>query len=95
MDKAQANSLMEVLTQKTFHVTKLATTGGFLRSGNTTLLIGVENSKLNKLLDTISKHHDNYKQTEKNDENMVIPDDAPHKDGAAVFVLNVEQYEKL
>ncbi len=93
MDKNQANTLMEVLTQKTFQVTKLATTGGFLKSGNTTLLIGVENSKLNKLLETISKHHDNYK--EKATKELENSEDLPHNDGAAIFVLNVEQYEKL
>ena len=33
---------MRNLTDKNFRVTKLATTGGFLKSGNTTLMIGVE-----------------------------------------------------
>lgn len=90
MNKAQASELMEVLTQNDFQVTKLATTGGFLKSGNTTLLIGVENSKVNKLLDIISKHHDKYRK-----ESFENTDTLSHVDGAAIFVLNVEQYEKL
>ena len=35
-------SLIDDLTEKEFRVTKLASTGGFLKSGNTTLLMGVE-----------------------------------------------------
>ena len=34
--------LIEALMENEFSVTKLATTGGFLKVGNTTLLIGVE-----------------------------------------------------
>ena len=37
-----AIELIEELTDNNFRVTKLATTGGFLKSGNTTLMIGVE-----------------------------------------------------
>ena len=37
-----AIDLIEELTDKNYRVTKLATTGGFLKSGNTTLMIGVE-----------------------------------------------------
>ncbi len=38
-------SLIDDLTENEFRVTKLASTGGFLKSGNTTLLIGVEERK--------------------------------------------------
>ena len=34
------------LTKARFSVTKLATTGGFLMAGNTTFLIGVQDSSL-------------------------------------------------
>ena len=37
-----AIDLIEELTDKDYRVTELATTGGFLKSGNTTLMIGVE-----------------------------------------------------
>ena len=45
-----AAELLDVLTDKGFRVTKLATTGGFLRSGNTTLMIGVEKEKVDDVL---------------------------------------------
>ena len=41
-----ANRLVSSLMEAGFGATKLATTGGFLRAGNTTLLIGVEDERL-------------------------------------------------
>lgn len=49
-----AHELVRSLTEGGYGVTKLATTGGFLRSGNTTLLIGVEKEKLESVMETIS-----------------------------------------
>lgn len=40
-----ANKLVDKLNESHFRVTKLASTGGFLKSGNTTLLTGVEKEK--------------------------------------------------
>lgn len=45
--------LVETITDEGFRVTKLATTGGFLKSGNTTLLIGVEKDKVDKVISVI------------------------------------------
>ena len=50
-----AAELLDVLTDKGFRVTKLATTGGFLRSGNTTLMIGVEKEKVDDVLSVIEE----------------------------------------
>ena len=36
-----------------FGVTKLATTGGFLRAGNTTLLLGVEEERISEAIEVI------------------------------------------
>ena len=36
------DEVINALTKKHYSVTKLATTGGFLKKGNTTLLIGTE-----------------------------------------------------
>ena len=45
-----ALDLVDELTERNFRVTKLATTGGFLKSGNTTLLMGVEKEKVEEIL---------------------------------------------
>ena len=36
------DEVVNALTQKRFSITKLSSTGGFLRKGNTTLMIGTE-----------------------------------------------------
>ena len=48
-----ASRLVNQLMKAGIGVTKLATTGGFLRAGNTTLLIGVDDAKLQGTLDII------------------------------------------
>ena len=50
-----AGRVVSALMDKGFGVTKLATTGGFLRAGNTTLISGVENEKLDEALAIIEK----------------------------------------
>ena len=50
-----SSKLLSKLMQKGFGVTKLATTGGFLRAGNTTLISGVEDEKLDTALGVIEK----------------------------------------
>ncbi|MFZ5826962.1 MAG: cyclic-di-AMP receptor [Bacillota bacterium] len=46
-------NLTEALTRKGFGATKLASTGGFLKAGNTTFLIGVPAGQLDEALATI------------------------------------------
>jgi uncharacterized protein YaaQ len=41
-----ADSAVDALVEQGFRVTRLASTGGFLRKGNTTLLVGVEDDKI-------------------------------------------------
>ncbi len=94
-----SNRLSNALTKNQFRATKLASTGGFLRSGNTTFLIGTEDSLVQKVLDII---RDNCRSREQ----MVAPispmggnADAyiPYPvevevGGATVFVLPIEQF---
>ena len=51
-----SNAVSAALTKARFSVTKLATTGGFLMSGNTTFLIGVDDDKVSEVIDIIAKH---------------------------------------
>ena len=48
-----AGRLVSALMDKGFGVTKLATTGGFLRAGNSTLMSGVEDERLDEALGVI------------------------------------------
>lgn len=97
-----AGELLRKLTKSGFGVTKLATTGGFLRAGNTTLLIGAEDEKVQDIMDII-------KDICKTREGVIAPPSpvlgaagvyvpAPMEitiGGATVFVLNVDQFEKI
>lgn len=47
--------LVETLMDSGFRVTKLATTGGFLKAGNTTLMIGVEEEKVDQVITQIEE----------------------------------------
>ena len=50
-----ASRLIGQLMNDGFGVTKLATTGGFLRAGNTTLLLGVNDDKLQAVMSVIER----------------------------------------
>ncbi len=97
-----AIKLIEALMVKGYRATKLASTGGFLKEGNTTLLVGVDTHKVPEVLGVIRK-------TCKSREQLVTPltpvggpvdSYVPYPvevvvGGATVFVLNIEQYEKF
>lgn len=91
--------LMETLVENGIQATKLASTGGFLLQGNTTLLIGVQKNKLEQVLDIIRSTCAPRKK--------IIPQITPElptavsvpieieAGGAIVFVVNVDQFWKL
>lgn len=47
--------LLDGLSERRIGATKLASTGGFLREGNTTLLIGVNDEQVDEVLDLIRR----------------------------------------
>ncbi len=88
------------LTKENFSVTRLATTGGFLMAGNTTLLIGTDDEKVPAAIEIIRTHSQARKEmlssTVSNGVGMFSS--TPVEvivGGATVFVLNIEQFEKL
>ena len=95
-----AHSVMNHLMEAGFQIAKLATTGGFLRAGNVTILIGLEDSRLDEAMDIIRKYSNTRKQIIPTTANLgvgfhpAMPVEVT-VGGATVFVLNVEQFEKL
>ena len=57
-----ANAVTRALTQAGFSSTKLSTTGGFLMAGNATILIGVDEEKVQQVIDVIRDHSFSRKQ---------------------------------
>ena len=97
-----AGRLVSALMDKGFGVTKLATTGGFLRAGNTTLISGVEDDKLQDALGVIENICKSREQITASTTPMggaggvYVP--YPIRvtvGGATVFVLEVSQFLKV
>ena len=94
--------LNEAFTKNGVRATRLSSSGGFMRSGNCTFLIGVENSKVDAVLDIIKEVGSTRVQSimappsyDFNFEmNLNYPIDV-EVGGATVFVLDVEQFKKL
>lgn len=97
-----ASDLIDIITEEGFRVTKLATTGGFLKSGNTTLMIGVDQDKVEKVLGIIE---DVCKTRE-----QVVTSPSPvagstgvyvpypvevEVGGATIFVVDVDRFVKI
>jgi uncharacterized protein YaaQ len=50
-----ADATVDALVEHGFRVTRLATTGGFLRKGNTTLLVGVEDTAVERAIGIVRR----------------------------------------
>ncbi|NLY86760.1 MAG: hypothetical protein GX077_10520 [Tissierellia bacterium] len=96
-----AGALIDDLTENQYRVTKLSSTGGFLKSGNTTLLVGVEEKDVDSVLRIIE---DNCKTREITTSlmTMTMPGDTympfpleVKVGGATVFVLDVEKHIRI
>jgi len=94
--------VMDELNKNGFMVTKLCSTGGFLRAGNTTLLAGVEESSVDTVIDIITKSSKSHRQMINYQDNQ---DEKGGKEnlrqrevvvgGATIFVLDIESFEKV
>lgn len=51
-----SNRLSNALVGKNIRATKLASTGGFLKAGNTTFFIGVDDNRIDETLDLIKEN---------------------------------------
>ena len=94
--------VMDLLIEKGFYATKLASTGGFLRSGFTTLISGVEESRVPEITELIEQKCKSRKQiTSVNATHMNVSESyVPYPveitiGGATIMVLNVEEFKKV
>lgn len=96
------NRVVEDLVRQGFKFTIIGSTGGFLREGNTTFLIGIEDGEVAKLMAVIQQNCKAREQLV----NVLPPDASPvgtlvpnpikvPVGGAIAFVLNVEQFERF
>ncbi|MDD2431527.1 MAG: cyclic-di-AMP receptor [Firmicutes bacterium] len=95
--------LLDKLAEDKIRATKLASTGGFLRQGNTTLLIGVNENMVDNVVDLIRETCSSKEQLITpivSDFSRSVPDFMPQPitvkvGGATIFVLDVDRFEKV
>lgn len=100
INRDDAGAVTQNLTKKGFSSTRLATTGGFLLAGNVTILVGVDEEKVQQVIDVIKEHSHSRKQ--------MIPATAEvgfgyypsmpvevTVGGATIFVVDIERFERV
>lgn len=94
-----SNKLSSALVEHNFRATKLASTGGFLKSGNTTFMIGTEDARVEKALAVIRENCQSREQLVApvspmggNADSYVPYPVEVEVGGATVFVLPIEQF---
>ncbi|WP_025730176.1 cyclic-di-AMP receptor [Atopobacter phocae] len=94
--------LGQVFGEKKISATRLKSTGSFLRSGNTTFLIGAEDDRVNDILAIIEEHGQHRSEliaptsyTEGGIFNNFAPPVEVAIGGATVFVLPIESFFKF
>lgn len=94
-----SNRLTDALADQNYKTTKLSTTGGFLKEGNTTLMIGCEDAHVDDVLNIIK---DNCSQRDQmvapispmggNADSYIPKPVKVEVGGATVFILPVESF---
>jgi uncharacterized protein YaaQ len=95
-----SHPVSNALTHSGFSVTKLASTGGFLMSGNTTFLVCSDDEKVDEVIEIIKENSRKRKQ--------FVPASSSYGEGgyasfpvevsvggATVFVTDIERFEKV
>ena len=75
-----ADAIVQLLVENDFRVTRVASTGGFLRHGNVTLMIGVEEGKVQAVIDLLHQA-------------CFPPEDSQHR--ATIFVVDMPVFEQI
>lgn len=81
LDERDTETVSHTLGENGYDVTHVASTGGFMRRGNCTFLIGVEDDKVDDALVLIRE--------------TMSSSEPRGEQRALAFVLNVDQYEQL
>lgn len=96
-DDAQA--VLTEISRSGYSATRLSTSGGFMRAGNTTLLIGVEEEQVDEVIALIGKKARSHKQVvtsaAKGEGSVASMPLEVKVGGATVFVVDVDKFVKL
>ncbi len=100
VSKEDEAKVQKALVKNRFFATRLATKGGFLKEGNVTFLIGINDERVPEVLDIIEQYS---KRRSKIVPNTIVNEFGSFSSlpievsvgGATVFIVNVEQFVKL
>lgn len=92
--------VLKGLVEKRYQATKLSSTGGFLNTGNTTLLIGCTEEQVSDVKKTIKEYCESrtkvINRTVTNENGFLTKTPVEvNVGGATIFVIDVEDFEKL
>ena len=98
ISKKDSGEVCRALAEAGYYFTRIASTGGFLTAGNTTLLIGTEEEKVEDVMDVICSHCSQRVEKISSPVQMAAPSAAMPAEvvvgGAAIFVTAVERFKK-
>jgi len=78
---SDGEAAVQELVQSQFRVTRMASTGGFLRRGNSTLLVGVEDEQVDAVNELLKR--------------TCCPPEEDNQYRATVFVVNMPYYTRI
>jgi uncharacterized protein YaaQ len=84
------NEVVDALLEHGFYVTRLPSTGGFLRAGNTVLLSGIDDDRVDQMLEVIQTRAQIHVGPPASHTSQKIQ---THR--AVAFVLGLERLERL
>lgn len=101
VNRDDTKNVVENLTKHGFSSTKLSSSGGFLSAGNITLLVGVRDEQVQRVIDLIRDCSHSRKEmisTASGEMALTSMPTLPVEvtvGGATVFVVDVERFERL
>jgi len=84
LDNENSKKITKLLLNKKLRATKLASSGGFLSLGNTTLLIGAEAERVDEIISLINKERINKDKNSENEDSKIH-----------IFVMPIEDYVRI
>ena len=95
-----SHAVQSALTKNGIQATKLASSGGFLMAGNTTLIICSEDDRIDEIINIIKQQSHRRKQFVPNTASYGVGSYAAFPvevsvGGSTIFVTNVERFEKV
>ncbi|MFH2039035.1 MAG: cyclic-di-AMP receptor [Chloroflexota bacterium] len=81
VNDTDSESLLKALLNEGYRVTRIASSGGFMRRGSSTLLMGVEAGSVERAMKMVREH--------------CAPSVDPSIKKVTIFVLKVDKFEQL